>query len=139
MRKLRAESNGDEKMQIHDIGPWGRSLDEYRAMFALSEGDLQRRLLGCGDGPASFNAELTALGKPRRLVSVDPLYLFTGPEIASRVEQTYETIISQVKRNPHRYVWSYFAHPDALGPARVEPLKIFLNRSQLVPKKQAHH
>src|SRR5260370_41126624 len=96
-------------------------------MFALSEGDLQRRLLGCGDGPASFNAELTALGKPRRLVSVDPLYLFTGPEIASRVEQTYETIISQVKRNPHRYVWSYFPDPDALGAAPLGFMKIFLN------------
>jgi hypothetical protein len=127
MTNLRPESNGDQKMQLHDIVPWGRSLDEYRAMFALSEGDLQRRLLGCGDGPASFNAELTALGKPRRLVSVDPLYLFTGPEIASRIEQTYETIISQVKRNPHRYVWTYFADPDALGAARLEAMKIFLN------------
>jgi hypothetical protein len=88
---------------------------------------MQGHLLGCGDGPASFNAELTELGKPRRLVSVDPLYLFTGPEIASRVEQTYETIISQVKRNPHRYVWSYFPDPDALGAARLEAMKIFLN------------
>jgi hypothetical protein len=70
---------------------------------------------------------LTASGKPRRLVSVDPLYLFTGPEIASRVEQTYETIISQVKRNSHRYVWSYFADPDALGAARLEAMKIFLD------------
>lgn len=114
-------------MQLHEVVPWGRSLDEYRAMFALSEADLQGRLLGCGDGPASFNAELTELGKPRRLVSVDPLYLFTGPEIASRVEQTYETIISQVKRNPHRYVWSYFSDPDALGAARLKAMQIFLN------------
>jgi hypothetical protein len=115
-----------ESVQLHEVVPWGRSLDEYRAMFALSEEDLQGRLLGCGDGPASFNAELTALGKPRRLVSVDPLYLFTGPEIVSRVEQTYETIISQVKRNPHRYVWSYFADPDALGAARLKAMQIFL-------------
>src|SRR5260370_30292561 len=51
-----------ESVRLHEVVPWGRSLDEYRAMFALSEGDLQGRLLGCGDGPASFNAELTALG-----------------------------------------------------------------------------
>jgi hypothetical protein len=56
-----------ESVQLHEVVPWGRSLDEYRAMFALAEGDLQGRLLGCGDGPASFNAELTELGKPRRL------------------------------------------------------------------------
>ena len=31
-------------------------------MFDLSAADLGRRILGCGDGPASFNAELTAQG-----------------------------------------------------------------------------
>jgi hypothetical protein len=114
-------------MQLQEVVPWGRSLDEYRKLFALSETDLKGRLLGCGDGPASFNAELAALGKTQRLVSVDPLYAFTGPEIASRVEQTYETIISNVKRNPERYVWTYFSDPDALGAARLNAMKIFLN------------
>jgi hypothetical protein len=114
-------------MQLQEVVPWGRSLDEYRRLFALSETDLKGRLLGCGDGPASFNAELAALGKTQRLVSVDPLYAFTGPEIASRVEQTYETIISNVKRNPDRYVWTYFRDPDALGAARLNAMKIFLN------------
>ena len=114
-------------MQLHEVVPWGRSLDEYRALFDLSEADLKRRLLGCGDGPASFNAELTALGKTQRLVSVDPLYAFTDTEIASRVEQTYQTIISQVKRNPDRYVWTYFKDPDALGAARLNAMKIFLD------------
>jgi hypothetical protein len=114
-------------MQLQEVVPWGRSLDEYRRLFALSEIDLKGRLLGCGDGPASFNAELAALGKTQRLLSVDPLYAFTGPEIASRVEQTYETIISNVKRNPERYVWTYFRDPDALGAARLKAMKIFLN------------
>ena len=114
-------------MQLHEVVPWGRSLDEYRGMFALSDADLQGRLLGCGDGPASFNAELAASGKSERLVSVDPLYLFAGPEIAARVEQTYETIVSQVKRNHDRYVWAYFKDPDALGAARLNAMKIFLD------------
>jgi len=72
--------------------PWGRSLPEYRGMFAFSETDLHERLVSCGDRPASFNAEFAASGKPRHLVSIDPLYLFTGPEITGRVEQSYETI-----------------------------------------------
>jgi hypothetical protein len=114
-------------VQLHEVVPWGRSLDEYRRLFALSETDLKERLLGCGDGPASFNAELAALGGTQRLVSLDPLYAFTGPEIASRVEQTYETIISNVKRYPDRYVWTYFRDPDALGAARLNAMKIFLN------------
>jgi hypothetical protein len=114
-------------MQLQEVVPWGRSLDEYRGMFALSDADLQGRLLGCGDGPASFNAELMASGKPQRLVSIDPLYLFAGSEIATRVEQTYETIVSNVKRNPDRYVWIYFKDPDALGAARLNAMKIFLD------------
>jgi hypothetical protein len=47
-------------MPLTEIVPWGRSFDEYRAMFALSEGDLGGRILGCGDGPASFNAKAIA-------------------------------------------------------------------------------
>ena len=31
-------------------------------MFALSSEDLRSRILGCADGPASFNAEATAAG-----------------------------------------------------------------------------
>ncbi|MBV9876572.1 MAG: SAM-dependent methyltransferase [Verrucomicrobia bacterium] len=117
-------------MQLQEVVPWGRSLDEYRGMFALSETDLRGRLLSCGDGPASFNAELTAVGKSQRLVSVDPLYVFAGPEIATRVEQTYQTIVLQVKLNHDRYVWSYFKDPDALGTARLNTMKIFLNDYQ---------
>jgi hypothetical protein len=96
-------------------------------MFSLSDTDLQGSLLGCGDGPASFNAELAASGKSQRLVSVDPLYLFAGSEITARVEQTYETIISHVERNHDRYVWTYFKDPRALGAARLNAIKIFLD------------
>ena len=57
---------------IDRVVPWGRSAPEYQAMFALDEADLGGRILGCGDGPASFNAEMSAQG--RAVVSVDPLY-----------------------------------------------------------------
>jgi hypothetical protein len=51
------------------------ALGEYRRMFSLSEVDLQSRILGCGDGSASFNAEMNAQG--RRVISGDPIYAFT--------------------------------------------------------------
>ena len=38
--------------------PWGRNLAEYSAMFKLSSTELEASILGCGDGPASFNAEM---------------------------------------------------------------------------------
>ena len=52
----------------------GRSYDEYVRMFALSEADLAGRLLGCGNGPASFDSEATRRGG--RVVSCDPPYQF---------------------------------------------------------------
>ncbi|MDX1815834.1 MAG: SAM-dependent methyltransferase, partial [Thermodesulfobacteriota bacterium] len=47
---------------LNKVVPWGRSFNEYTAMFALSETDLGKRILGCADGPASFNCILTKRG-----------------------------------------------------------------------------
>jgi hypothetical protein len=38
---------------------WGRSLDEYAKMFALTPEDIRGRIIDCGAEPASFNAEAT--------------------------------------------------------------------------------
>ena len=74
-------------MKLENGVPWGRSLTEYQAMLALSEGDLQKRILGCGDGPASFNAEMTYSGR-QTVTSVDPLYAYNLPDIARRIAET---------------------------------------------------
>jgi len=42
-----------------DIEPWGRSFDEYVRMFSLNPADFERKIMECGDGSASVNAELT--------------------------------------------------------------------------------
>jgi hypothetical protein len=47
---------------LDKVVPWGRSYDEYVAMFDLTSSDLKLRVIGCGDGPAGFNAELTRRG-----------------------------------------------------------------------------
>lgn len=112
-------------MRLEQIVPWGRNASEYQRMFDLTPIELDGRILGCGDGPASFNAELTAVG--RSVVSVDPIYAFTGAEIRARVDATYETIISQVKQRPERYLWREFATPDLLGVARLAAMYKFLD------------
>jgi hypothetical protein len=111
-------------MKLSEVIPWGRSFDEYRRMFALTRDDLAGRLLGCGDGPASFNAEATALG--RRVVSCDPLYAFSAGDIERRVGECYGTVISQVKRNVDGFVWGYFRDPDHLGECRLGAMRRFL-------------
>jgi hypothetical protein len=110
-------------MQLADIVPWGRSFSEYQAMFDLSEADLRSGILGCGDGPASFNCEATAMGF--RVVSVDPIYAFPAAVIRKRVEETHDVIISQVKHEPDRYHWTHFKDPEALGKARLDAMRKF--------------
>lgn len=109
---------------LSKIVPWGRSLEEYRLMFNLSKDDLNRYILGCGDGTASFNYEMTSLGY--RVISVDPIYVFSKDRIRRQIEDTYDTIISQVKRNQHNYVWDYHHDPDTLGNQRLAAMDMFL-------------
>ena len=52
-------------------------------MFSLTEGDLKKTILGCSDGPASFNAELTARGGD--VISVDPAYQFDTLSLKKRI------------------------------------------------------
>ncbi|HXE55531.1 MAG TPA: hypothetical protein VN541_21085, partial [Tepidisphaeraceae bacterium] len=105
--------------------PWGRSFDEYRLMFALGAAEMSQSILGCGDGPAAFNAHLTAGGG--RVVSSDPIYVFDGWQIRERFEACVDSIMSQVKARPENYVWTYHADADALLRTRRAALENFLS------------
>jgi hypothetical protein len=111
-------------MKLNEVIPWGRSFEEYARMFALTDEDLAGNILGCGDGPASFNAEATAGG--RRVVSCDPIYAFSAGEIERRVEECYDRVISQVKTNMDGFVWDHFRDPDHLGACRLATMRRFL-------------
>lgn len=112
-------------MQLEKVVPFGRSLDEYQRMFALSENDLEKTILGIGDGPASFNAEMHALGK--RVVSVDPLYVFSAGEVQRQFYSVVDHVIAQVKATPRDWVWTYHRSPDHLREHRVHALTKFVS------------
>lgn len=111
-------------IKLNKVIPWGRSFEEYRRMFMLLDNDLAGRILGCGDGPASFNAEATARG--HTVVSCDPIYAFSPAEIERRVEDCYGDLIAQVRSNRHGFVWDHFHHPDHLGQCRLAFMQRFL-------------
>lgn len=111
-------------MKLNEVVPWGRTLEEYKSMFSLSETDLSKKILGCGDGPASFNAEMTESG--HSVISIDPVYQFSAEQIEQRVRATYEQVISQVKQNSHNYIWKNFQDADELGKARLSAMEKFL-------------
>jgi hypothetical protein len=89
--------------RYEDVLPWGRSYDEYRRMFALRPDDLAKWVLGCADGPASFNSELTRRGG--RVISVDPVYKFSAEALARGIDETRHEVISQTRNEQHRFVW----------------------------------
>ncbi|HYQ92836.1 MAG TPA: SAM-dependent methyltransferase [Candidatus Competibacteraceae bacterium] len=111
-------------MKLDQVIPFGRSLDEYQNMFALSDGDLKKKIVGVGDGPASFNAELFALGKT--VVSVDPLYIFSAEAIEKQFSSVVDLVIDQVKATPGDWVWSYHRSPAHLKANRVAALHAFV-------------
>ena len=111
-------------VKLDKVVPFGRSLDEYIMMFDLSSRDLQKRILGAGDGPASFNAEGTVKGY--KITSIDPIYQFDGAEIRQRFDAVVDNIIGQVIATPNNWVWNYHKNPQDLKANRIEALEKFL-------------
>ena len=111
---------------LSSVVPWGRSFDEYRRMFALTEADLASRILGCGDGPAGFNAEATRRGG--RVVSADPLYQFDAAQIRQRIDETSAEVLEQARQNAHEFVWdAAIPDVDALKRVRMSAMTAFLD------------
>ena len=109
---------------LEQVVPWGRSFDEYQRMFALSEGDLRLNILGCGDGPASFNAEATERGM--RVTSCDPIYAFEAEQLRQRIDETAADVLAQTRGNAHEFVWTSIASVDELETLRMRAMQEFL-------------
>ena len=110
---------------LDQVVPWGRSFDEYARMFALTEADLRLSIVGCGDGPASFNAEATRRGVT--VISCDPIYKWSTSQLRDRIADTYAQIIEQTRQNEHEFLWDTFASVEELGRARMSAMQEFLD------------
>jgi hypothetical protein len=109
---------------LDQVVPWGRSLGEYQRMFALTEGDLHSSILGCADGPASFNAEATRRGA--NVVSCDPLYGFDVSQIQDRITATSHEVLDQTQRNADEFVWDTIRSVEELGRVRMAAMQLFM-------------
>lgn len=111
-------------MKLDDVAPLGRSFDEYRLMFQLSETDLDKNIIGVADGPACVNAELTELGK--NYVSMDPVYIFSADDIEQKFYQVIDGIMSQVEAGSDNWVWNYHKTVQDLKNTRMNTVKKFI-------------
>lgn len=110
--------------ELERVVPWGRSFDEYQRMFALHDEDLTRRIVGCADGPASFNAEGTRRGGA--IVSCDPIYRYTAKQLRERISETHDEVLDQTRRNEGAFVWDSIRDVDELGRVRMAAMDDFL-------------
>ena len=111
--------------EIDKVYPWGRSLAEYKDMFLLSDEDLSLNILGCADGPASFNAELTRLGGS--VISCDPIYQFSAKAIRDRVKHAADKISAELPTCKDDFNWDYKFHsPKMLTEHRLQTMEVFL-------------
>jgi hypothetical protein len=109
---------------LDHVVPWGRSFDEYRRMFDLAGDELGLSIVGCGDGPASFNAEATRRGA--RIVSCDPLYRWETAQIRDRIAATNDQILDQTRHNAEEFVWDSIQSVEELGHVRMAAMQDFL-------------
>lgn len=116
---------GDIPTNLDHVVPWGRSLDEYIRMFALQERELAARILDCGGGPASFNAEMRDRG--RFVVSCDPIYRFAAEDISRRISETSETILRKTIEARDNFLWTELRSPEHLLQVRLDAMDRFLD------------
>lgn len=112
-------------MKLENIVPWGRSKKEYMGMFDLTQEEIKsKKILGCGDGPSSFNTEVDY--DDGCVVSVDPLYAYSKKEIMQRIDEVADGIIAQVKANKDKFVWKNIPDVESLEHMRIEAMMEFL-------------
>lgn len=110
--------------ELNSVVPWGRTLKEYQQMFMLNQEDLDKKIISFGDGPASFNTEMNALGK--KIISIDPIYEFTAEQLKERIDETCLQVVKQMRENENNFVWNVIKSIDQLQKIRMEAMQRFL-------------
>ncbi|BCZ46538.1 SAM-dependent methyltransferase [Clostridium gelidum] len=110
--------------ELSKVVPWGRTLEEYKTMFTLSTEDLKKSIASFGDGPASFNAEMTKL--KNNVISFDPIYQFTKQQLINRIEETKDIVMKQTKENKDNFIWTNIKDLDELEKIRMGAMSNFI-------------
>lgn len=110
--------------QLKDLLLWGHSLEDYRQMFDLTGQDLNKKVLDCASGYASFNAEMHALGK--LIVSCDKAYDLSLDELQVYVDTGLQNMLEKVRENREHFIWKKYPSIEALAENHSEMIDKFL-------------
>ena len=106
------DASGESPNGFAQVIVTSRPLEEYRAMFGLTEEDLGLSFLDCAAGASSFAAELSRRGGS--VTACDPLYRRYRREMPEpdRLRANLLAGDVHVRRNSHDYVWTFHRTPD---------------------------
>lgn len=121
---------------LQNTVPWGRTFEEYQSMFNLTNQDLNKRIASFGDGPASFNQEMTILNKS--VTSLDPIYHFSKNDLKNRIEETKDTVMKQMRENKDNFIWTSIKDVDELESIRMNAMLNFIEDFELGRKQNRY-
>ena len=104
--------------ELSKVVPWGRTLEEYKTMFTLSEEDLKKSI-------ASFNTEMTKLNN--NVTSFDPIYQFTKEQLVNRIKETKDIVMKQTKENKDNFIWTNIKDLNELEKMRMGTMYNFID------------
>lgn len=111
--------------ELVSVVPWGRTLEEYKTMFKLREEDLKKPIASFGDGPASFNFEMTKL--KNSVTSFDPIYQFTKEQLIDRIKETKDIVMKQMEENKENFRWITIKDLNELEKIRMNAMNNFID------------
>lgn len=113
-------------IKLEKVIPIGRRMVEYEGMFGLRENELDAmKIVDCGGGPSSFNSEATRAGA--NVVSIDPIYQFTPEQIQGRVDESFDPMFDQVRKNEAMFTWDHIHSVDELIDYRRTAIEMFVS------------
>ena len=110
-----------------------RSFAEYEAMFMLTEGDLQGRLLDCPGGASSFTAHASALGA--LVTAVDPVYAMPMPALQELVRGESDRGSAHTAAGIDRYRWDFYGDLEGHREMRKQSAAIFARDIEEHPER----
>ncbi|WP_024794045.1 class I SAM-dependent methyltransferase [Tomitella biformata] len=111
-----------------------RSLDEYRAMFRLTDADLARRILDCPGGAAGFTSAAHARGGD--VTACDTAYFEHQPkELAVLATAEADRGNRYVRTHSEQYEWTFFADPDEHQRVRQQACQQFADHIRRHPDR----
>ena len=90
---------------------WGHHVDEYKAMFDLSDEAIRSRILEYGCGPSAINAMLHATSP--LMVSCDPLFRLSQADLMLKVTALFERRVKQVLTDRDQFDVRQYGGVDA--------------------------